>query len=116
MILEITPHELAARLADPTPFVLLDVREALELRLARLDDPRVEWSPLSRLAYSGFEALPAPVRADKQAEIVVFCHHGMRSADVTAWLQSQGWMQVRNLEGGIDAYARLIDPKVGIYE
>jgi len=116
MIKEITAHALSAKLQTDAAILLLDVREALELRMAQLDDPRVAWAPLSRLAYEGLQALPEAVRDDKQAEIVVYCHHGIRSADVTAWLQAQGWENVSSLAGGIDAYAREIDPKVGVYE
>ncbi|MCA9941094.1 MAG: hypothetical protein KC418_20785 [Anaerolineales bacterium] len=111
---QITPPELARRRAAGDALVLLDVREPMELRYASLGDG-VELAPLSRLAALGIQALPASVVNDKTAEIVVICHHGNRSAQVTTWLQQQGWTNVLNLTGGIDAYARQVDPSVGSY-
>jgi rhodanese-related sulfurtransferase len=110
---EITVHDLAQKLATSIPFVLLDVREPHELAYAKLMD---EWGtlvPLSRLARELTNALPDNLH--KNAEIVVMCHTGQRSAQVTAWLRQNGWTNVHNLAGGIDAYARLIDPSVGFY-
>jgi rhodanese-related sulfurtransferase len=43
------------------------------------------------------------------------CHHGNRSQQVTAWLAQQGWKNTFNVRGGIDAYARQVDPSVGMY-
>jgi rhodanese-related sulfurtransferase len=43
------------------------------------------------------------------------CHHGTRSAQVTAWLAQQGYKNVSNVAGGIDAYARQVDSSVGFY-
>jgi rhodanese-related sulfurtransferase len=45
----------------------------------------------------------------------VMCHHDSRSAQVTAWLAQQGWKNVFNVSGGIDEYARAVDPSVGFY-
>lgn len=110
----ITPQELQAWLNSRPEIVLLDVREPYEFPRARLNDTRVAHAPLSDLARKHFDALPAPAR-DKEATLVVFCHHGTRSAQVTAWLLDQGWQSVYNLSGGIDAYARQIDPAIGFY-
>jgi rhodanese-related sulfurtransferase len=92
----------------------LDVREPQELTYARLSDRRLDLAPLSRLAQAGPGALPEPARS-KDATIYVMCHHGNRSSQVTAWLAQQGWRNVFNVRGGIDAYAREIDPAVGLY-
>ena len=110
---EITPHELAQWLAEKPALVLLDVREPSEARYAAIHDARVAHVPLSLLARQGSAALPD--RAEPQAEVVVFCHVGERSAQVTAWLRELGFGQVYNLRGGIDAYARLVDPTIPIY-
>ncbi|GAB4578270.1 MAG: rhodanese-like domain-containing protein [Anaerolineales bacterium] len=113
----ITVKELAEKLSKPThssPFVLLDVREPHELMYAKLKDEWVTPLPLSKLARELTNALPETLQ-DKQTEIVVMCHTGQRSAQVTAWLRQNGWTNVYNLTGGIDAYARLIDPTVGFY-
>ena len=112
---EITPKDLAARLQTPDDFILLDVRESWELARARLDDKRLFVVPLSRLGREGTAALPPGLLADKAGPVVVLCHHGSRSAQVTAWLMQQGWTDVRSLQGGLDAYARQVDPKVGAY-
>jgi rhodanese-related sulfurtransferase len=112
---EISPRDLSAKLKSDAQFVLLDVREPWELSYARLDDPRLVVLPLSRLARERAAALPETISTDPAAEVVVLCHHGVRSADVTAWLIQEGWKNARSLAGGIDAYAREIDSSVGSY-
>ncbi len=82
---------------------------------AKLADERVEYAPLSDLARKSIEGLPDKVKTDKTTPLVVICHHGNRSAQVTAWLLTQGWESVYNLAGGIDAYARQVDPQIGTY-
>jgi rhodanese-related sulfurtransferase len=111
---EIGVQELARKLTANEDFVLLDVREAWELDHALIDDPHLKVAPMSRLAQLGVAALPEVVR-DKRTEICVLCHAGVRSAEITAWLLGQGWTNVRSVGGGIEAYARLIDPSVGRY-
>lgn len=110
---EVSVQDVAARRQQGTPFVLLDVREPAEVARVSLG-PGVEVAPLSDLARRQLDALPESAR-DKGASIVVFCHHGMRSAQVAAWLTQQGWTDVRSLAGGIDAYAREVDPTIGRY-
>lgn len=105
---------LAQKLADQDDFILLDVREPVELMYADLGDG-VTAVPLSELARRRLDALPTSIANDKNAEVVVMCHHGNRSAQVTAWLRQNGWTNVYNLEGGIDAYAILVDSSVGRY-
>jgi rhodanese-related sulfurtransferase len=112
---EITPRQLAEWLEQRPELILLDVREPYEFPRAQLDDSRVVHAPMSDLARKHIEGLPEKVKTDPAAALVVFCHHGMRSAQVTAWLLSLGWSSVYNLAGGIDAYARQIDPAVGVY-
>jgi rhodanese-related sulfurtransferase len=107
-------QELAQKRDNDEDFILLDVREPNELLYAHLGDD-VLTAPLSELARQGPEALPEAVLANKGAEIVVMCHHGNRSAQVTAWLRQQGWTNVYNMAGGIDAYATVVDPSVGRY-
>lgn len=104
---------VAARLAAGDRLVLLDVREPYELELARIAGDVVN-VPLSELVAHREAALPA-VLADRRAEIVVLCHHGVRSAQVTSWLRQLGYLRAYNLEGGIDAWAREVEPSVGFY-
>lgn len=112
---EISPQDLFLKLQSDADFILLDVRELWELNLARLDDPRLIVLPLSRLSRERAAALPPALTANLAAEVVVLCHHGVRSADVTAWLRQQGYTNVFSLRGGIDAYTSQVDPRVGIY-
>jgi rhodanese-related sulfurtransferase len=112
---EISPQELSAKLKSDADFTLLDVRETWELDLARLEDPRLVVLPLSRLAREQISALPEAIAGSHEAEVVVMCHQGVRSADVTGWLIQQGWKNVRSLRGGIAAYASQVDPSVGWY-
>lgn len=114
MLPEITVTELSEKLKSQDPFILLDVREPHELNAAKISDSRLEATPMSRLAREGTKALSDP--AQKQdATIYVMCHHGSRSSQVTAWLAQQGWKNVFNVRGGIDEYARTVDPSVGFY-
>ena len=95
-------------------FVLLDVREAWELDYALINDSRLKVAPLSRLSQVGVEALQDEVQK-KDVEILVMCHHGVRSANVTEWLLAQGWTTVSSVRGGIADYAQAVDPSVGRY-
>jgi rhodanese-related sulfurtransferase len=112
--LEISVQELAEKLNGQDSFYLLDVRETWELDLARLDNPRLVVVPMSQMARAREDAFPPELRA-REAEIVVMCHHGVRSLQVTQWMRSLGWNHVLSLAGGIDAYARQVDPAVGLY-
>ena len=114
MIPEITVNELSEKLKSGDMFILLDVREPMELDLAEITDSRLEVTPMSRLAREGTNALSDSARA-QDATIYVMCHHGNRSAQVTAWLAQQGWKNVFNVRGGIDEYARNVDQSVGFY-
>lgn len=114
MIPEISVDELSKKLQSQDPFILLDVRELLELDQARITDTRLEVRPMSRLANEGVKALSESA-SKKDAAIFVLCHHGNRSVQVTGWLAAQGWTNVFNVRGGIDEYARRIDRSVGMY-
>lgn len=114
MIPEINVTELSQKLKSDDDFVLLDVRELNELGYAKLDDRRLEVTPMSQLAREGTKALSEAARS-KDATLYVMCHHGNRSGQVTAWLAQQGWKNVFSVRGGIDDYARKIDSSVGFY-
>ena len=111
---EISVHELADKLNSGGSFVLLDVREAWELDHAMIVDSRLKVVPTSRLAQLREKALPEEVQ-DKDGEILVICHTGVRSAQVTHWLLTRGWTNVASVRGGIDGYAKQIDASVGKY-
>ncbi len=106
MSFTITPRDLKARLDKGDKLVLLDVREPWEHSLAK-----IEGSILIPLG-----ALPQSLdKLDRQAEIIAYCHHGMRSADAAGFLLQQGFTNVKNLVGGIDAWSVQVDPSVPRY-
>ncbi|MGP1373354.1 MAG: rhodanese-like domain-containing protein [Almyronema sp.] len=107
---QIEVETLAQRLAAAEDLQLIDVREADELAIARLDG-------FDHLALSDFSqwAEQIQTRYDPEAETIVMCHHGFRSAQMCQWLISQGFTQVKNLVGGIDAYSCRVDPTVPRY-
>ncbi len=114
MIPEITVEELSKKLKSQDQFVLLDVREPSELAYAKITDTRLEVAPMSRLEQEGISMLSESAKL-QTATIYVLCHHGARSAQVTDWLASQGWMNVFSVHGGISEYARKVDRLVGMY-
>jgi len=114
MFPEITVTDLGEKLKSDEKFILLDVREPSELEYAKITDSRLQVTPMSRLAGEGIAALSEAVRSQENL-VYVMCHHGSRSAQVTMWLAQQGFKNVVNVSGGIDAYARKVDPSIGFY-
>jgi len=103
---EISPSDAAALLRE-NKARLIDVREPWEFATARIE---------------GSVPMPmgdVPARAhqelDPDEHLVVLCHHGMRSMNVTVWLRNQGFENVQSLRGGIDAWSSEVDPSVGRY-
>ncbi len=103
----ITPTELKTRLDQGKDFRLIDVREADEWALVRL--PEAELIPLSTFQ------LRATQELDPDETIILYCHHGMRSARAQGFLKAQGYKEVLNLTGGIDAWAVQVDPSMKRY-
>lgn len=108
---EIDVETLVQRLeVNPDSLQLIDVREPHELEIASV--PNFVNLPLSQFP----EWSPAIAQQfDANAETVVMCHLGMRSAQMCQWLIQQGFTNVKNLAGGIDAYSRRIDSAVPLY-
>ncbi len=102
----ISPVDLNARLERGEQLVLIDVREPEEYELARIEGARL--FPLSRMDDWAASLNP-------EDEIVVLCHHGIRSAHVCSWLARNGFPRIHNLSGGIDLWSRQIDPRVARY-
>lgn len=102
---------LAQKLTDdPSTVQLIDVREPHELEVASV--PHFINLPLSQFpAWSG----SIHAQFDNEAETIVMCHLGMRSAQMCQWLIGQGFTNVKNLSGGIEAYSRRIDSSVPRY-
>jgi sulfur-carrier protein adenylyltransferase/sulfurtransferase len=103
---EITPGDLKAALDRRQAPLLLDVRQDWETRLCRL--PNAVHIPIEEIELRVEELNP-------QDDIVVYCHQGVRSAAVAEYLRSLGFARVRNLSGGLDAWARTIDPTMRRY-
>jgi rhodanese-related sulfurtransferase len=103
---DISPEDLRARLAEKQPLVLLDVRDEWETRLCRLENST--HIPIEEIELRTGEL-------DAGDEIVVYCHHGIRSAAVADYLRGQGFAKAVNLAGGLDLWARTIDPSMRRY-
>ena len=103
---ELAPRALHAALGDPPPPVVLDVREPWERALCHLPDS----------LHIPLQSLPARVgELDPKRPTVVLCHHGVRSFQAARWLAQRGFAQVANLSGGIDGWAREVDPSMPVY-
>ena len=102
----LAPAELARRLAAGEDFVLLDVREPRELALCQL--PGSTAVPLGELE----RKLPD---LDPERPTVCICHHGVRSAHAASRLAAAGFRSVFNLSGGIERWARDVDPSMRRY-
>ncbi|MCZ0937910.1 MAG: rhodanese-like domain-containing protein, partial [Caldilineaceae bacterium] len=100
---------------DDSEFLLVDVREPNELELASLPDADFINMPLSELRERRLDAIPEDIQQNKELEVVLFCHKGLRSAQVTVFLRQQGWSNAVSMAGGIDAWADEIDESVGKY-
>lgn len=109
-IAEISVTEFAQRLTQTAHPQLIDVREPFEIELAAI--PGFHNLPLSQ--FDQWSPRIA-VDFDPHAETYVLCHHGVRSAQMCQWLQHNGFTQVINIQGGIDAFARRVDPTVPCY-
>lgn len=89
---------------------LIDVREPEEVNIAYIEGFEV-------LSLSKFEEWSPEIknRLKVDGETYVICHHGMRSAQMCQWLRSQGFTNVKNITGGIEAYACAVDPSLPRY-
>lgn len=104
---EITAEQVKAKLDGGDNFLLLDVREPWEFETARIEGAKL--MPMGDVPSRAHQEL------DPEGAIVVLCHHGVRSMNVTAWLRQQGFEKAQSMHGGIDAWSRTVDPKVPMY-
>ena len=102
----IGPNELEQALRSGQGPRLVDVRDPWEFDLCRIDGS--ENIPMGELV-GRLDSL------GKEDSIVVICHHGTRSQQVAAYLDSLGYCNIMNLEGGVDAWSRLVDPAMPQY-
>lgn len=99
------PIELAEHLRHQHP-LLLDVREPWEFNICHIQGSQLV--PMGQI----------PARLDEfnhNQEIVVICHHGIRSRQVAQFMQSRGFTNLINLSGGVEAWARDVDPHMPTY-
>jgi sulfur-carrier protein adenylyltransferase/sulfurtransferase len=102
---DISVEDLKARLDAADPPVVLDVREVEEYRICNIGGTLL---PLG--------VLPLRIgELDPEREYAVLCHHGNRSRWATAFLLDRGFKNVKNVAGGIDAWAKRIDPSMRRY-
>ena len=102
---KIQPKEFKKLIDSKEKFVLLDVRESHEVAYAKID-------PHVHIAVGALQEQQDEL--DKTTPIIVMCHTGVRSARVCQYLEPLGY-DVRNLEGGIEAWSQVVDPSVPRY-
>lgn len=115
IVSQISVTELEQILSNMTPetgseLQLVDVRESMEVEIAHLPNFQV-------FSLSEFPTWSKNITTslDPHKETLVLCHHGVRSAQMCQWLVTQGFSQVKNIVGGIDAYSSAVDPSVPRY-
>lgn len=104
---EITVEEVKGKREAGEAFTLLDVREPWEFETAKIDGAKL--MPMGEVPSRAHQEL------DPEDHIVVMCHHGVRSMNVTVWLRQQGFENVQSMRGGIDVWSRQVDQKVPLY-
>ena len=103
---EATPRDIKVRLDAGEDLTLIDVREPDELMIAAIEG--AEERPMSQ-ARDWIDQLP------QDRELIIFCHHGGRSANVAMALVQRGHTNVTNMTGGIDAWSDQVDPTISKY-
>ena len=108
MIAQIAPAELAAWRGDTSRDApaIVDVREPWEFERCRIEGSTLV--PMRELP-GRLAELP------EDRDLVLVCHHGGRSAQAAEWLSRNGFPRVHNLAGGVDAWARMVDPAMPRY-
>jgi adenylyltransferase/sulfurtransferase len=102
---QLAVKELKRRIDAGEPAYILDVREPWEYKIAQIGGKLIPMNEIpQRIA-----------EIDRDREIIVHCHHGVRSQRVAEFLQQSGFQRVVNLAGGIDAWSREVDSAVPKY-
>jgi monothiol glutaredoxin len=104
-IRQLSAPELKAMLDEGTPLELVDVRTPEERAIARIEGARL----LDKPCHDDL------LTRDRDTPIVFQCHHGMRSQSAAEYFQQAGFTNLYNLQGGIEAWSRLVDPSVARY-
>jgi len=107
VVASLSPEDAAQKLKErPEEYTLLDVREPDEREVAAIE-------PSIHVPMNDVPRRLAEIPKDKK--LIVYCHHGSRSMMVAGYLQGAGYTSVSNLDGGIDAWSRKVDPSVPRY-
>ena len=104
---EITAEQFKQLRDAKSAITLVDVREPWEVETAKIAGAKL--IPMGEVKSRAHQEL------DPDQHIVVMCHHGVRSMNVTAWLRQEGFEKAQSLAGGIDRWAREIDPSIPKY-
>ena len=106
--LETDCNTVKSQLHSGDEFLLLDCREQDEWDFVHIEGARL-------LPMSQIQQRIGELDEHRELEIVVYCHHGVRSLQVAFWLQQQGFSRVRSMSGGIDAWSQTVDPRLPRY-
>lgn len=106
--LEINVQQAKELLASSSEIMLLDCREQPEFDYAKIEQARL--IPMSEI-----QARKDELEAFRDQHVIVHCHHGGRSLQVTQWMRQLGFSRVQNMAGGIDAWSLNIDPSIPRY-
>jgi rhodanese-related sulfurtransferase len=100
------PEQVQQLLKENNDIVLLDVREKWEFEICNIDSS----------INIPMNEVPAVVKnLATDSETIVICHHGARSMQVAYYLENAGFSDIINLDGGLDAWARMVDPTMPQY-
>jgi rhodanese-related sulfurtransferase len=108
--LEIDPTDVNSLLVSPgeRTFRLIDCREESEWQICRLPDAQL-------VPLSAFGELVPQVFTDTQENIIIYCHHGMRSLRAAEFLRQRGYAHAQSMSGGIEAWSEVVDPATPRY-
>lgn len=111
---EVTPRRVARLLSDsPDSILLIDCRTDEERAIARIEGSL--HIPMDRMAASVHEIDAAREGEDEDRQVIVYCHHGVRSLSVAVALRQHGIDGALSMAGGIDAWTADVDPSVARY-
>ncbi|WP_166827715.1 rhodanese-like domain-containing protein [Thalassoroseus pseudoceratinae] len=106
--LEVSCETVHQKLEAGEDILLVDCREQAEYDTVSIDSAVL-------LPMSEIQARLGELESQRDKEIVIHCHHGGRSMQVTAWLTQQGFANVKSMAGGIDRWAEVINPELPRY-
>ena len=101
-----SPSEINNKLKSGEDLLIIDVRESFELEICKLEDAL--HIPMMKVPFQ-LKKIP------QDKELIVMCHHGVRSLRIVNYLKAQGISNVFNMDGGIDRWAKEVDNKMNKY-